>query len=60
MYILKTKGQNMKMTVLSYKDRLTLTFSACIRESDIQRIFFRKLSEEGINIDIETNGVYYV
>lgn len=55
-----SKGQNMKMTVLSYKDRLTLTFSACIRESDIQRIFFRKLSEEGINIDIETNGVYYV
>ena len=55
-----SKGQNMKMTVLSYAGKLTLTFSACIRESDIQRIFFRKLSEEGINIEIETNGVYYV
>ncbi|SNU08233.1 hypothetical protein SAMN06297422_11673 [Lachnospiraceae bacterium] len=55
-----SKGQNMKMTVLSFKDKLTLTFSACVRESEIQKIFFRKLSEEGINIEIETNGVYYV
>ena len=54
-----SKGQNMKMTVTSYKDKMTMTFSSSIRENDIQKTFFRKLSEDGINISIETNGVYY-
>ena len=54
-----SKGQNMKITVFSYGDMLTLTFSACIQESEIQKWFFRTLSSDGVNVSIETNGVYY-
>ena len=54
-----SKGQNMKMTVLSFKDTLTLTFSACIKNNSIQKTFFRKLTEDGIDVTVETNGVNY-
>lgn len=54
-----SKGQNMKMTCISYKQTLTLTFSSCIREHEIQKTFFRKLTEDGIRVSIETNGAYY-
>ena len=54
-----SKGQNIKMTVCSYNDSMTLTFSASIRETSIQKTFFRKLTEDGINVTLETNGVYY-
>lgn len=54
-----SKGQNMKMTVLSYDDKLILTFSACIRNNGIQKSFFRKLTEENVPVTIETNGVSY-
>ena len=54
-----SKGQNIKMTVTSFKDKLTMTFSSSLRESEIQKTFFRKLSEDKMNITIETNGVYY-
>jgi NRPS condensation-like uncharacterized protein len=54
-----SKGQNMKMTVLSFKDTLTLTFSACIKNNSIQKTFFRKLTEDGMDVTVETNGVNY-
>ena len=54
-----SKGQNMKMTVLSYEDKLTMTFSAGILLLNVQKTFFRKLTEDGINVTIDTNGVYY-
>ena len=52
-------GQNIKITVFSYNEDMVLTFSANIRDNDIQKTFFRKLSEDGIKVSIETNGVYY-
>ncbi len=54
-----SKGQNMKITVCSYKDTLVLTFSSCLKDSHIQKAFFRKLTEDGIDVTVETNGVYY-
>ena len=54
-----SKGQSMKCTVISYKDSLVATFSASIIETGIQRAFFRKLTEDGIKVTIETNGAYY-
>ena len=54
-----SKGQNVKMTVCSFVDSLTMTFSASVRDHNIQRMFFRKLTEGGIDVTIETNGVYY-
>ena len=54
-----SKGQNMKITVCSYKDVLALTFSSCLKSTNIQKAFFRKLAEDGIGVTVETNGVYY-
>lgn len=54
-----SKGQNIKMTVCSYGENLTLTFSASVRNHNIQKMFFRRLTEDGINVTVETNGVNY-
>ena len=54
-----SKGQNIKMTAISFQNTLTLTFSSRLQERDIQRLFFRKLSEDGVEVTVETNGLYY-
>lgn len=54
-----TKGQNMKSTICTYQDTLTFTISSKLKDTSIQRAFFKKLSQEGIRLSIETNGVYY-
>lgn len=54
-----SQGQNIKGAVCTYGDTLTFTFSAGIREAVIQKGFFRKLAADGINVSVETNGVYY-
>ena len=54
-----SKNQNLKAAVVSYKDTLVFTFSSAVREVDVQKVFFRKLSEDGIDVSVETNGVYY-
>ncbi len=54
-----SKGQNIKGGVCSYGDTLVFTFSSAIRETFVQREFFRRLSVEGANISIESNGAYY-
>lgn len=54
-----SKGQNIKGGVCSYNDTLVFTFSSAVRETFIQRCFFRHLVEEGIEVSVETNGVYY-
>lgn len=51
-------NQNMKAGVISYKNTLVFSFSAAVRETDIQREFFRKIAEDGIEVSVETNGVY--
>lgn len=54
-----SKGQNIKGSVCSYKDTLVFTFSAGVRETFVQRAFFKKLTEDGIKVSVESNGVYY-
>lgn len=54
-----SKGQNIKGGVCSYKDTLVFTFSAAVKDTSIQKTFFRHMAEEGIKVSIETNGVYY-
>lgn len=54
-----SKGQNIKGSVCSYNNTLVFTFSSAIRETFIQKAFFRKMTEDGIEISIESNGVYY-
>lgn len=57
-FIPMSKGQSIKGTINSYKDTLVLTFSSTFADTTIQRGYFRKMAEDGINVRIETNGVY--
>lgn len=54
-----SKGQDLKGTVCSFKDQLTFTFSSVLEETHIQRRFFRTMVEEGVDVEVESNGVYY-
>lgn len=54
-----SKGQNIKGGVCSYGNTLVFTFSAAIRETFVQKAFFRKLAEDGVEVSVESNGVYY-
>ena len=54
-----SKGQNIKGVVCSYGDTLCYTFTSVLKDTFVQRNFFRKLAEDGIEIRIESNGVYY-
>ncbi len=58
-FIPMSKGQNIKGTINSYKDTLVFTFTSVFADTSIQREFFRKIAEDGVTVQIETNGVYY-
>lgn len=52
-------GQNIKASVCSFKDQLSFTFSSCLAETGIQKSFFRQLAKDGVNVYLESNGVYH-
>lgn len=54
-----TSSEPMKCSVLSYERTLNITFTSILSNTYLQRAFFRKISEDGLNITIETNGAYY-
>ena len=54
-----SKGQNMKGTVCSYGDELVFTFTSVLRDVSVQKRFFSTMVKEGIDVTIESNGVYY-
>lgn len=58
-FISASKGQFIKGTICSYKNTLTFTISSLFSETHIQQGIFRKLAEDGVDVTIETNGVYY-
>lgn len=58
-FIAMSKGQYLKGTVCSYEDTLVFTFSSVFSDAMVQRAFFRKIANDGVNVKIETNGVYY-
>ncbi len=51
-------GQNMKATVCSYGDELTITFTSILRDNSVQQRFFKKMVEDGLSVQIETNGLW--
>lgn len=53
-----SRGQYIRATVASCKGRLCVSFSSLFADAGIERAFFSKLAEEGIDVSIETNGVY--
>lgn len=41
--------------IVSFNDTLTINFASSIAESDVERLFFRKLIQDGIHVKIESN-----
>ncbi|MBR6769844.1 MAG: alcohol acetyltransferase [Lachnospiraceae bacterium] len=41
--------------VVSFEDTLTINFASSIIEADVERYFFRKLVQDGIHVQIESN-----
>ena len=58
-YLAISKGQHIKGTICSYKDTLVFSFSYNLIDPSVQRGFFRKLSADGLHIELESNGVNY-
>lgn len=58
-YLAMSKGQNLKGTICSYKDTLVFTFSFVLKDTSVQKAFFRKLASDGLDVSIESNGVCY-
>lgn len=58
-FIAMSKGQSLKGTICSYGDNLVITFSSVFSRPTVQKAFFRKVAEDGVDVKIETNGVYY-
>ena len=54
-----SKGQELKCTITSYKDTLAYTFTSAFEDTSIQRRCFRQIAKDGVDVNIETNGVYY-
>ena len=52
-------GQHVKGSICSYEDNLVFSFSYDLVDPSIQRGFFQKLAEDGLQIEIESNGVHY-
>ena len=48
-----------KCAVCSYEDKLVITFTSRLKKPYLQRAFFRKLAADGLDVVIESNGVYY-
>lgn len=57
--IAMSTGQDIKGAICSFNDTLVFTFTSALKETTVQKGFFRKLAKDGIDVSIETNGVYY-
>lgn len=55
----RSKGQNTKLCLCSYRGMLTATISSVIKDTKLQKAFYRCLVGMGISVKIESNGVYY-
>lgn len=58
-FLAMSKGQNQKGTVCSYGDTLVFSFSYTIKDASVQREFFSHIAQDGIDVEIDSNGVHY-
>ena len=58
-FIAMSKGQSLKGTICSYGDTLAFNFTSIFSETMVQRAFFRQITKDGVDVSLETNGVYY-
>lgn len=41
--------------IISFEDTLTVNFASSIKETDVEKYFFRKLVQDGIHVKVESN-----
>ncbi len=56
--IAMSKGQFLKGTICAFRDEYVFTFSTILSDTSVERVFFRHIAEEGVDVKIETNGVF--
>lgn len=57
-FLSMSKGQNIKACICSYQGTLVFSFSSILMDVSVQKAFFQKIASDGIEVEIETNGVY--
>ena len=55
-FTLCVSARSPKITLCSYKDNLVISFTSPYEETDIQRIFFQYLTNNGIDVEITSNA----
>ena len=58
-FLALSKGQHIKGTVCTYNGTLVFSFSYDLVDPSVQRGFFRRLAQDGLHVEIESNGVHY-
>ncbi len=58
-FLAMSRGQHLKGTICSFGDTLVFSFSYILKDTSVQRGFFRRIAEDGIKVEIESNGVNY-
>ncbi len=58
-FLALSKGQHLKGTVCTYNGTLVFSFSYDLIDPSVQRGFFRRLAQDGLHVEIESNGVHY-
>jgi hypothetical protein len=53
-----SKAEPIKCTMCSFNGNIVFTFNSILRTPYLERAFFRFLSDKGLNVTIESNGVY--
>ena len=56
-FLAMSKGQHLKGTICSYGSTLVFSFSFDLKDVSVQRGFFRKITADGIEVELDTNGV---
>lgn len=57
-FLSRSKDQDLKCAISSYENNLNLVVTSVLKEENVQRGLFAFLEEEGIELSVETNGVY--
>lgn len=52
-------GQYLKGTICSYGDTLVYTFASLFADTNVERRFVQTMTERGLSVSVETNGVWY-
>lgn len=51
--------EKIKCSACSYENKLIFTFTSILKDASVEKAFFKHLQEQGIDLEIESNGVGY-